>query len=412
MNEKITIKLITPWGIQKDIITAVNDPAIDVVVVSAGRGIGKSILLENIAVEKCLNIPGVKVLIVSPTESNNNKIYDDIIIALENSGAIRTSTKQSGSAKIEFLNTSIIIFRTGSNENARGIRADFLIVDEAAKINKKIFDAVFIPTLAGSPYGKMALFSTPRGQANWYYEYFNKQFTNKKFKSFTCASWESPYMTEKLLNNFKENLPAKVYQQEVEAKFIDGASLFNNIDDLMTLTALNEPESGRIYYGGIDVGLINDATVLSIIDDGGNLVNQIAFNGVQTPELIEKLIEIEEKWKFKKCFIETNGQGLPIYQSLRKRMKSIEEFTTTASSKKKIIDKLIYLFNTKGFNLIKDAELQWELQSFILIQGEGGRDKYEADFGAHDDRVMSLAIAIKCYDEYKAKNNKSNYRVF
>lgn len=410
MNKKTNIRLIDPYPMQASILKAVQDSTISTVTCCLGRGAGKSILLENIAIFYCINFPRMKILIISPTESNNNKIYDDILTALANSQTIERSSKQSGSAIIKFKNESKIMFRTGSNENARGLRADIIIIDEAAKIKKEIIESVFIPILAGSKIGKTLLFSTPRGN-NWFKDYFLKAHTNPKYASFRCSSYDSPYVSDELIENFRETLPTKVFEQEVEAKFIDGASIFNNVDSVMCLEQ-SQPVIGEIYYGGIDVGLINDATVVSIINNKGDLVEQIAFEKVETPELLIKLEAINNKWKFKKCYIETNGQGLPVYQSLKRQMKCLLEFNTNASSKPKMIDKLIYLFNTEGFKIKIDADLKYELESFIFIQKEG-KLKYQADMGSHDDRVMSLAIARQCYEDFKSAGNGIRaYKVF
>jgi hypothetical protein len=49
--------------------------------------------------------------------------------------------------------------------------------------------------------------------------------------------------------------------------------------------------------------------------------------------------------------------------------------------------------------LINDTELRIELESFIFIQDEGQRIKYTAMSGAHDDRVLSLAIGRRCWKD-------------
>jgi hypothetical protein len=177
----------------------------------------------------------------------------------------------------------------------------------------------------------------------------------------------------------------------------------------MVLDKLKEPIVGGKYYGGIDIGLINDASVLSIIDDNGDLVNYYRWEQVESPDLINEIIDINKKWKFQKIVIENNNQGLSIYQELKRKINNIDEFNTNSKTKPELINMLIHLFNTKGFNIIKDEYLRIELEAFIFKQNSLGNLKFMAEIGFHDDCVMSLAIARWCYEN--KRYNKNSFRI-
>lgn len=396
----INVKLFKPHPIQTEIIEALKNHDVFFVMAILGRQTGKSLLIDNYAIWYALNNPRSKVLIVGPVDSNIQKLYTEIKFALRNTGVMKSAKAQKGQTEIVFINESKILFKSASSENSlRGESVDVLIVDEAAFVKQDTFETILLPFL--NVRGKKCLLaSTPRGK-NWLYDYFIRGNTNDypQYKSFKCSSYENPYANKELLDLFKKTLSPKKYDQEIMADFVDSAALFSNIDEVLTLIKQETPYPNEKYWAGIDIGLLNDRSVVSIINERGDLINQIIYDKVTTPKLIESIVNLNNKWKFQNILIEINGQGLPIYQTLETRLNNIEAFTTTAKSKGEIIDDLIYSFNMIDFRAINDTELRIELESFVFIQDAGQRIKYAAISGQHDDRVMSLAIAKKCFKE-------------
>lgn len=97
-------------------------------------------------------------------------------------------------------------------------------------------------------------------------------------------------------------------------------------------------------------------------------------------------------------------------QRYKRRCK---EFMTTSNSKGDIIGSLAMeidsgeLFFDKG-----NTELYSEMGNFIIHYSKTGRPQYEARSG-HDDRIMSLAIAVEARGsvptEYSIENNNMNF---
>jgi hypothetical protein len=395
----IQVNLFKPHQIQNDILNALQNPDIFFVIAVLGRQTGKSLLLQNYAMWYALNYPGSRVLIVGPVDSLIQKLFSEIKSSVRHSPIIRTSKASKGQTEIVFINESRIIFRSAASEdNLRGESVDVLILDEAAFIKQDTFETILLPFL--NVRGKKCLLaSTPRGK-NYLHDYYLRGLGgNPKYKSFRCSSYENPFSNKELLDLFKNTLSPKRFQQEILADFVDSASLFNNLDDLLCLTPIDAPRPNEMYWAGIDIGLLNDRSVVSIINQEGNLVCQVVYDRVKTPQLVEHILSLNNKWKFKNILLEVNGQGLPIFQTLDAKLGNIEGFTTTYKSKQEIIDDLIYSFNMMDIKLINDTELRIELESFIFIQDEGQRIKYTAMSGAHDDRVLSLAIGRRCWKD-------------
>jgi hypothetical protein len=403
------INLVKPHEKQRDIINACLDDNIFFIVSIIGRQFGKTLIAENLAIYWALNNKNSVIYWVSPTDSQSQKVYKDIVAAIIESGIIKSKKMPKGDTEIIFKNDSRILFRSAASEdNLRGQSVDYMILDEAAFIKKTTVEEILLPML--NVKGKKCLFiSTPKGK-NYLYEYFLKGNEHPNWKSIRYSTYDSPFANKVLIDMFKETLSPKLFKQEIEAEFVDSSSIFNNINEVLVLNEEKEPTYGKKYWCGIDIGLINDASVLSIIDDNGNLVKYYRFENVEAPDLINKIIEINNKWKFQKILIENNNQGLVIYQDLKRKISNIDEFNTNQKTKSEIINRLVHLFNMKEIKLVKDEYLRIELEAFIFKQSNTGNLKFMADIGFHDDCVMSLAIAIRCFENYR--NYKSSFKFY
>lgn len=116
----------------------------------ASRGLGKSWLIALIAIIKCILYPGSKVVIASGTKGQAekiiiNKIQDDLYI---NSVALQKEISKINTAatktEVHFHNGSTIKTVT-ANDNGRGERANFIIVDEHRLIKKSVYDSIIEP---------------------------------------------------------------------------------------------------------------------------------------------------------------------------------------------------------------------------------------------------------------------------
>jgi hypothetical protein len=386
------IELIKPHEKQAEIVSACLDDNLFFIVAIIGRQFGKTTIAENLAIYWALEMANQIVYWISPTDSQAQKVYKEIINAIIESGCIKSKKMPRGDTEIVFTNGSKILFRSAASEDSlRGQSVDYMIMDEAAFIKRDTVETILLPML--NVRGKKCLFiSTPKGK-NYLYEYFLNGQKLDKWKSLRYSTYDSPLANADLINMFKETLAPKLFQQEVEAEFVDSSSIFNNIGEVMCLEPVNEPQPDERYFAGIDIGLINDASVLCIINKDGQLVKYYRWENIEAPELMNEIAEINKKWKFIKIVIESNNQGLTIFQDLKRRMSNIEAFSTTSKSKPEIINRLIHLFNTKEIKLMIDEYLRIELEAFIFKQNSNGNIKFMAESGFHDDCVMALAIA-------------------
>jgi len=399
-NQEINIDLnFFPHQKQKEVIQKINDESLFCITVCAGRQSGKTKLLINMLVYKCLKEKNLKHLFVMPVDSQLRKNYNEISILLEKvkKVLVKEERRTQGDMRILFVNGSEIIFRSAAaGDSIRGLTVDYLWVDECAFIKKDVLDYVLLPTLTIRGK-KMILFSTPKGK-NFFYEYFYKQ--NNKFSSIKFTSYDNPLANVEFIELQKSVLPDVIFNQEYMAEFVDSSSVFIDIDKRCTLKEKYTKEEE--VFGGIDVGLVNDKTVVTLFNKKKEMVFLKVYPNTDTSILVEQITTELSRWNLKKCYIETNGIGLPIFQLLRKKIK-VEPFTTTPKSKNEIINDLISDFNSGIISLINDKDLKFEFENFQFFSLTG---KFGGGVG-HDDIVMSTAIAL-----YSLKSKRQgNYAV-
>lgn len=372
----------------------------------AGRQSGKSLAAENQAIYWALSDPRCLIWYVMPTEGQVLEKYNDILKMVPNeSNLIKSHKATKGAIEIIWNNGSRIQFKSASSgDNLRGATVNYMIIDEAAWIKEETMMTSIMPTL--NVGGKKGLIiSTPKGK-NWLFNWYLKGLdkNNKDYRSLKFTSNDNPFANKAIIEMAKSNTPEEYFNQEYMAEFVDSASVFRNIDEISILTLQSEPLNGEVYHAGIDIGMLHDDTVISVLNNKGEMVYYDAFTKLETPELKERLLVTLRKWNPISCLIEENNQGLVILQLLGREWPNITGFVTTNESKGEIINQLIAAFSSKEIKLIKDDKLQLQLQGFIFEMTSTGKVRYKAANGFHDDMVMSLAIAWESFVKNKSGN--------
>jgi len=122
------------------------------------RSIGKTFLLALFCVIRCILYPGSKIVIVGPTRKQGTEVLEKIEKELMQMFGIGSENlrREISSCKIG-VNAAEITFHNGSwirvataSENARGMRANVLIVDEFRMVNKDVLDLVMKRLLGNS----------------------------------------------------------------------------------------------------------------------------------------------------------------------------------------------------------------------------------------------------------------------
>lgn len=409
---KKLITLFAPHKVQKQIIDALEEPEVYFVSVCAGRRLGKSMLNINLSCKFALENDGAKVLIVTPSADQRDVIWNDFLRLFENAPFIN---KMDRTMKDIYIgNGSIIKFRLGSfpaAESLRGNAFDMIIIDEATMIDEALWTEILMPTLATSTKKPKVLFtSTPKSAGDWFYKQyqFGLDPNMKEYRSIHAPSSSSPYVNLNFLEQMKRALPPNIYRQEIEAEFLsDSGALFENINNCIR----KFPRSfGSRRYAGIDVGVVSDFTVVTIIDEFGNMIDYLRFNQLDLKSAARRIVDFLIKNNSPMTYIETNAYSSLIDYITELGYKKIYGFNTNSKSKGEIIDDLCVVFANEEINLINDKYLVSEFFAFTYNYNIKTRNiTYSAPSGLFDDIVLSTAIAFKARKDLKHKTLKYSF---
>jgi hypothetical protein len=103
-----------------------------------------------------------------------------------------------------------------------GEGCDLLVIDEVAKMNKKIWDMYLSPTVAGRK-GRVIFITTPEGR-NWIYDLFKLGANDPLWSSHTSPSWVNQYefpegLDDPAIIERKRNMSKELFGQEFGAEF-------------------------------------------------------------------------------------------------------------------------------------------------------------------------------------------------
>ena len=162
-----------------------------------------------------------------------------------------------------------------------------------------------------------------------------------------------------------------------------------------------QPSGSSKYYFGLDLGRADDYTVLTILNDRGQMVACERWRHDTWSNIINKVVAVCRHWNAK-GFMEINSIGDPLFEQMRAIYPNVEPFTTSSKSKQDIIEQLQVAIQNKEFTSLDLDWLKKEFELFTYEYSQKTRSvKYSAPPGFHDDGVMSCAISYHAFKNLK-----------
>lgn len=370
----------------------------NIYVVKSKRQCGKSFLASLILIYFSLNKRDTTSLIVEPTLNQSRRVFKEITKMLEGSNIIKNANQSLLS--IDFINGSEIIFKSAEQYDAiRGYSVSgILIVDEGAFIVDDVYEILF--PVRDAHNAPMLVISTPLFCDGYFY----RLFTSTNSKSYDWCDYDTSYfLSDEKLEQYRNTLSELKFRSEYLGQFItDGGYVFRNITNCVLSDSIVK---GEPVVCGIDwaVGNDGDDTVLSLLDANANAVDFIRINNMSPVEQIDTIVnKLNTIQSLKKVVVEQNSIGNVYFDMLKhkySRHSIITKFNTTNESKRRIIEQLATAFQNENIHIPNDRELINQLQHYAVEKTAKGYT-YNGQ-GAHDDYVMSLAMA---YDALTAKS--------
>jgi hypothetical protein len=205
-------------------------------------------------------------------------------------------------------------------------------------------------------------------------------------------------ISKEALEEEKKEMPQALFEQEYYCNFIDGASQFFRRIRMNTYEILGYlPEYGDFQIG-VDLGKYQDFTVITPFNlNTFQVYPQDRFNQIDW-NLQEARIEVAaRKYSNARVKIDRTGIGDPVVENLKRRGLNIGEddaIAFTEVRRMNLLNHLSMLLEQDKIQIPNDEGLINELESFQYSLSDLGKIKVMAPQGMHDDRVMSLALAV------------------
>ncbi|MEO0289604.1 MAG: terminase family protein, partial [candidate division WOR-3 bacterium] len=262
-------------------------------VVCAGRRWGKSTLALVCCLAQMSQKDNAICAIVSPTYQQVKDIYwrDPLKIpSLIPQEAILK--KNDSELFLQLAGTKSYLFLRGSDrvDTLRGLRYDFVVLDEYASMKENVWEEIIQPTLLDSGGGAIFI-STPKGYDKFYKLWLKGQGEDPNWKSWRFTSYDNPYLDKEYLKQAKKDMDEDTFGQEILAEFKKYTGLvYKDFDRSVHVIEPVELQPQWTYYRAVDFGFVNPTAVLfvAVTPEGKIYVfDEIYQSGLQTPDLAE-----------------------------------------------------------------------------------------------------------------------------
>ncbi len=268
-------------------------------VLITGRRFGKTYLAIN-ELAKFASQSNKKVWYVAPTYRQAKQIcWNELKEKLIEHKWVKNINNSD--LTITLKNNSKITLRGADNEQSlRGVGLNFLVMDEFADIHKEAWYEVLRPTLSDTN-GHALFCGSPRGFGNWSYELFKQGETNNDWQSFKYTTLEGGQVSDNEIEQAKQDLDIRTFQQEYEATFVNySGMIYYNFNRQKNIIEKYNKNSSLLHIG-LDFNVDPMTAVVSIIEkDIIIVVDEIQIYSSNTQEMCE---EIRNRYKNKKIIV-------------------------------------------------------------------------------------------------------------
>ena len=371
-------------------------------VIKKCRQVGCSFTFAQILFYVAINRAKSTSIYITTTNSAARKFFTDMGEFCKESSLV---SMNSSLLEMTFWNGSIIYFKS-SESQLRGIsckRGGIMVVDECAFLKSDIWTSILPFTTVSKANTLIA--STPWTKRGMYYTFYERALSGDPgYHLIDTRDYDLSYfISEEQREEYRKILSPQAFRTEIDGEFMDSTSgVFGDYQSIYV-----EPEDKDPVWCGIDfsVSVGGDDTVLTGFNKEKQQCLLYYDNSIADPVArAEKLAEIINSYPtIKKVVCETNSMGSTFISIMRRKLKRpniLEEFTTTNTTKKDVIENLVSLIGQKEITLLDDPKQDYEFAIFQLVELKNGNYSYAADTkvqNSRDDIVMATAFAAKCF---------------
>jgi phage FluMu gp28-like protein len=352
------------------------------------------------------NNPNVTVLISSPSLRQSMIMFDCISMFVFSSSYLHNKVIRATRTQIQFENGSCIIALPCSEHMLRGYTANMVILDEASWIPENIITQILFPMLSTTD-GYAIFLSTPWDRNHFFY----RAFCNPNYSVHKVKSCECPLIKPEFLQEMRLNMTKDAYMTDYEAEFVDAFNSFFPKDlisecvavaqklELDYYTSLESPIQKGEYYGGVDLGKLQDSSVISILKREDDLLKLMYV--CQFPlessysNVIGSLVAADRKFGFRSLVVDQTGVGEPVLEEIHNQgLKSADGLKFTVQTKEDLLGRLKIIMEQKRLAIPYHRQLCQQINEQQFERTKSGHLQFSHPANSHDDMLWSLALAV------------------
>lgn len=362
----------------------------------------KTTLGINQLLRACAHTPDVYWYVAPQLNQARRIVWDDPMMLARYVPPQIWAKRNNSDHSIPFPNGSRLYVLGADNPDAlRGPNPRGVFLDEYGSMKKEIWTGVIQPIMTFKPDAWTWFSGTPAG-ANDFRDKFQYAATGDD-PDWMCSrlrASESGLITKDQLEEARRTSTEAFFNQEYECEFLEGGTqFFRRVKNNLYTPSGIAPVEHRIQLG-VDLAKYQDWTVITPFDLNSfhalpqDRFNQVDWNLQKAKISLAYYKYTNQNYGSPLVRLDATGVGDPIAEDLIREGMNLDPFKFTEKSRRALLDHLAILLEGDRIKLPNDEGLISELQSIRFELGEGGKVRVVTPEGLHDDRVMSLALAV------------------
>lgn len=295
---------------------------------------------------------------------------------------------------IEFKNGSMLQLVGADNiDRIVGTNPIGVVFSEYSLMKPEVWD--FISPILRENEGWAVFVMTPRG-TNHAWDMMQTFKDDPKWFVQTLTVEDTKALTPEVIEDARKEMPQDIFNQEYMCKFLDsGTGFFRRIDENVYKQSEYKPKELALYQLGVDLAKYNDYTVITPFNlNDFHVLKQDSFNQMDYNLQKARIENAYLKHNKGRIVMDSTGVGEPVFDDLNARGMNILPFRFNKTSRTDLLKNLQIMLEQDKIKIPDDEVLISELKSMTYELNDNGTTKICVPDGKHDDRIMSLALAV------------------
>ena len=256
-------------------------------VICSGRRGGKSFLAMN-ELAKFARYPNQKCLYIATTfRQAKGVIWNDLLQLLSEKNWVKKINQSD--LQVTLVNNSTITLRSSENKEAlRGLKFNFIALDEYADMDPTTWYTILRPTLSDT--GGSAMFiGTPKGR-NHFWDLYIQAGAQEDWSSHSFTTIQGGHVSEEEIQAARRDMGEREFKQEYEAEFVDytGVIFYAFSEDNMKSAVSLAPQEP--LFVGLDFNVTPMSAVIgTVTGEVINIIDEVEIYGSNTQELVHEI---------------------------------------------------------------------------------------------------------------------------